>query len=77
MLLNVHPLLGFTALNTQTPLKHSKYDIYPLITAIGIWVYLWCAFKLMCILIPKYNDMKFGGGVKVFTMNIRGAGHSV
>ena len=31
----------------------------------------------MCILIPKYINMKFGGGVKVFTMNIRGAGHSV
>ena len=31
----------------------------------------------MGILIPKYSDKKFGGGVKVFTINIRGAGHSV
>ena len=39
--------------------------------------YLWCTFKLMGILIPKYSNKKFGGGVKVFPMIIRGAGHSV
>ena len=31
----------------------------------------------MGILIPKYSNKKFGGGVKVFPMIIRGAGHSV
>ena len=40
------------------------YDAY-------INLFYWCAFELICILWSKYNDMKFGGGVKVNTINIK------
>ena len=84
MSLEADPQMNFIVLRTHAPQILSTYDFYPLkmsileqTTSIQICFYLWCAFKLMCILIPKYSDMKFGGGVKVFTINIRGAGHSV
>ena len=84
MSLKADPQMNFSVLRTHAPQILSTYDFYPLkmsileqTTSIQICFYLWCAFKLMCILIPKYSDMKFGGGVKVFTINIRGAGHSV